>query len=204
MKVRNSPNCNERSGNGIKYLIIHYTGMRTAEEAIDRLCDAQAEVSAHYLIKEDGEIISMVPEQKRAWHAGLSKWEGDVDINDLSVGIELANTGHPYEGYDSVYTKFPDAQMSALINLTQNIVNRHQIKPCYILGHSDIAWRRKIDPGELFDWQGLADEGLGLFPSVDDHNEAASLEVNAFLSKLEEFGYDIDGAANIPHVIITA
>ncbi|MDG1995159.1 MAG: N-acetylmuramoyl-L-alanine amidase [Emcibacteraceae bacterium] len=204
MKVRNSPNCNDRSRKGIKYLILHYTGMETADDALDRLCDPKAQVSAHYLIKEDGEIVSMVPEGKRAWHAGLSKWEEDTDINDRSIGIELVNTGHPYEGYESVYKKFPDVQMDALIGLSQEIVKRHLIKPCYILGHSDVAWRRKIDPGELFDWQGLANKGLGLFASIGDHQKAASLGIKSFLSKLHNYGYDIEGVVDKPQEIITA
>jgi len=204
MKVRNSPNCNDRSEKGIKYLILHYTGMETADDAIDRLCDPAAKVSAHYLIKENGEIISMVPEERRAWHAGLSKWEDDVDINDRSIGIELVNTGHPYEGYDSVYENFPVEQINALTGLCLKIVKRHNIKPCYILGHSDVAWRRKIDPGELFDWQELADKGIGLFPVIGIHHEETSLEVGLFLSKLHNFGYDIEDAIDNPQEIITA
>ena len=156
-----SPNHNDRVDGRIKYLILHYTGMATGKEALERLCDEQAAVSAHYLIEEDGQVFSLVEEQRRAWHAGVSKWEGDDDINDLSIGTEIVNSGHPYPGYDSVYGPFTEAQMDALIPMAKAIIKRHNINACHVLGHSDVAWRRKIDPGELFDWRRLAENGVG-------------------------------------------
>ncbi len=191
MIINPSPNYDERKSGKIKYLILHYTGMATGKEALDRLCDPEASVSAHYLIEEDGQIFSLVDEEKRAWHAGVSKWEEDTDINDLSIGIEIVNTGHPYPGYESVYQHFPEAQMEALIPLAQGIVRKHNIKPWHVLGHSDVAWRRKIDPGELFDWQRMATEGVGLWPGNTNLDDEV-LSQSEFLQALTEFGYDTD------------
>lgn len=192
MKVRNSPNFDDRSADKIKYLILHYTGMASGQEALERLCSKDAKVSAHYLVEEDGEIYSMVPEEKRAWHAGVSKWEDDVGLNDLSIGIEIVNTGHPYPGYESVYRPFPEAQMQSVIKLSQRIIESHQIKPWHVLGHSDIAWRRKIDPGELFDWQRLSSEGIGLWPQPNLDMKNRKIENSTFLKKMAAYGYDID------------
>ena len=201
MKKYRSPNFNDRTED-IKYLILHYTGMATATEALERLCDVKAAVSAHYLIEENGKIHSLVDEHKRAWHAGLSEWEGEQDINNSSIGIELANTGHPYPGYESVYKPFPNKQMSALIELAKDIVKRYSIKPCYVLGHSDVAWRRKIDPGELFDWQRLSNAAIGCWPDVAVTNERIDGLKNrngwAYLEKwgraiLQKEGVDVKG-----------
>ena len=114
-----SPNYNERSDGRIKYLILHYTGMASGFEALERLCDPEAQVGAHYLVEEDGEIFPLIDENKRAWHAGVSKWEQDEDINDLSIGIEIVNAGHACPGYDSIYRPFPDAQMDAVMRLAK-------------------------------------------------------------------------------------
>lgn len=202
MKVLNSPNYDQRSDAGIKYLIMHYTGMASGEEALARLCDEKSEVAAHYLIKEDGEVYSLVNENLRAWHAGVSKWEGDEDINDRSIGIELVNPGHSYPGYESVYLAFPDQQMDALINLSKEIIDRHNIKPWHVLGHSDVAWRRKIDPGELFDWKKLSENGLGCWPkSIKDDIDVSTED---FLNDLKLYGYDTDGCNENPDEIISA
>ncbi|MCC3861382.1 N-acetylmuramoyl-L-alanine amidase [Pseudemcibacter aquimaris] len=192
MKVRKSPNFDDRTSAGIKYLIMHYTGMHSGKEALDRLCSAEAKVSAHYLIEENGDVYAMVDEEKRAWHAGVSKWEEDIGLNDRSIGIEIVNPGHPYPGYESVYRPFPEKQMEALIKLSKEILSRHNIKPCHVLGHSDIAWQRKIDPGELFDWARLAKEGIGIWPDINPEKSCDVYSMDQFLTKLAEFGYGIE------------
>ena len=149
-----SPNFNDRIGYDAPLMILlHYTGMKTAQEALDRLCDPAAEVSAHYTIDEDGTIYHMVDEDKRAWHAGVSEWKGETDINSASIGIELVNPGHEFG-----YREFPTAQMEALANLCKDIIARQPIET--VLGHSDVAPERKQDPGELFDWKWLAKQGV--------------------------------------------
>ncbi len=160
MLHRPSPNFNGRpEGAPIDMLVLHYTGMPETAGALDRLCDPAAEVSAHYLIDEDGAVHALVPEERRAWHAGVSFWRGVTDINGRSIGIELSNPGH-----DFGYRPFPEAQMAALIGLAKDILARHPIPARNVVGHSDIAPRRKIDPGELFDWRRLAASGIGLWP----------------------------------------
>ena len=143
----------------VDMLVLHYTGMRTASEAMARLCDPAAKVSAHYVIDEDGAVGVLVPEDRRAWHAGVSCWRGRTDINGRSIGIELVNPGH-----DFGYRPFPEAQMTVLVALARGILARHPIPRGNVVGHSDVAPRRKIDPGELFDWQRLAAAGIGLWP----------------------------------------
>ncbi|WP_245443347.1 N-acetylmuramoyl-L-alanine amidase [Labrys okinawensis] len=138
-------------------LILHYTGMPDGELALARLSDPASQVSCHYLVDEDGRIIQMVPESRRAWHAGQSSWEGMTDINSRSIGIEIVNPGHEWG-----YRDFPAIQMTAVRALCRDIVRRHGIRPDHVLGHSDIAPLRKTDPGERFDWAGLAEEGVGL------------------------------------------
>lgn len=158
MIERPSPNFGERAG-GVNpsLVILHYTGMRTAEEALARMCDPAAEVSAHYCIDEDGTLYRLVPEDKRAWHAGVSIWKGETDINSHSIGIELVNPGHEWG-----YRPFTEAQYEALIPLLQDIMARYGIPPANVLGHSDVAPGRKTDPGELFDWARLAAAGVAL------------------------------------------
>ena len=184
-----SPNWNERRL-PVSMVVLHYTGMQTADEALARMCDPAAEVSAHYMIDEDGAVISLVPEDKRAWHAGRSYWRGVTDINSASVGIELVNPGH-----DWGYRPFPEPQMDALMPLLADIMDRHDIPRANVVGHSDIAPARKQDPGEYFDWQRLGELGLAL--------EIPRAKMNlfydnpgAFYLALERFGYDIsDGRA---------
>ncbi len=189
-----SPNFDDRpAGANVKYLILHYTGMATGQAALDRLCNGRAKVSAHYLIEEDGRIFALVGEDMRAWHAGVSSWEGETDINGLSIGIELVNPGHDTPGYKGDYRPFPDQQVMSLIGLCQDILARHDIRPCHVLGHSDVAPGRKSDPGELFDWQRLADAGIGIWPSDNiPHGAGAAGELAAFQQKLADFGYGID------------
>src|SRR6478752_3027915 len=154
-----SPNHDARGDAAIDMLVLHYTGMKSAKEALDRLCDPAAKVSAHYTIDEDGTVYSHVPEARRAWHAGVGHWAGASDINARSIGIELVNPGHEFG-----YREFPDTQIAALTTLCHSILMRHPIPSARVLGHSDVAPARKDDPGELFPWQRLAKAGIGLWP----------------------------------------
>lgn len=186
-----SPNWNERK-RAISMVVLHYTGMKTAVEALERMCDAEAEVSAHYMIDEDGIVTRLVPEEKRAWHAGRSYWRGESDVNSASIGIELVNPGHEWG-----YRAFPEAQMDALLPLLADILDRHDIPRANVVGHSDIAPARKQDPGELFDWRRLARLGLAL----DTPRAKMNLfydNPGKFYLALERFGYDIsDGRAAV-------
>src|SRR5690606_3174769 len=143
-------------------LILHYTGMATAEQAIARLCDPRSQVSCHYLVDDDGQIVQMVDEDRRAWHAGMAAWGGERDINSWSIGIEVQNPGH-----DHGYRDFPEAQMVAVEALAGDIVARHGIAAHRVLAHSDVAPGRKIDPGEKFDWARLARAGVGHWVSPE-------------------------------------
>jgi N-acetylmuramoyl-L-alanine amidase len=174
---RPSPNCDDRGGAPIDMLVLHYTGMKTAQEALDRLCDPAAKVSAHYTIDEDGTIYAHVPEARRAWHAGIACWAGANDINARSIGIELVNPGHEFG-----YRAFDEAQIAALITLCHGILLRHPIPSARVLGHSDVAPARKDDPGELFPWAQLAKAGIGLWPQAI----ASDLGADA----LTRYGYD--------------
>ena len=186
-----SPNWDERAM-PISMVVLHYTGMPTAAEALERLTDPEAKVSAHYMIDEDGTVIRLVPEDKRAWHAGRSYWRGITDVNSASIGIELVNPGHEFG-----YRPFPEAQMGSLIRLLADIVWRHDIELGNILGHSDVAPTRKQDPGELFDWPRLARFGLAL-PTPRPRIRLLHENPGAFYLGLERYGYDIsDGHAAI-------
>ena len=142
-------------------LVLHYTGMQTGEEALARLRDPEARVSSHYLVEEDGRVFRLVPEERRAWHAGVSFWRGREAVNGASVGIEIVNPGHEWG-----YRPFPEAQMAAVIELVADIRTRWSIEDRDIVGHSDVAPNRKIDPGELFPWKRLAEAGHGLWAEV--------------------------------------
>lgn len=184
-----SPNFNDRQL-PVGMVVLHYTGMRTAAEALERLTDPAAEVSAHYLIDEDGTVTQLVDESKRAWHAGRSFWRGITDVNSASIGIELVNPGHEFG-----YRPFPDAQMEALIPLLADIVKRHGIDPWNIVGHSDIAPARKDDPGELFKWKRLAAHGLAPKRPKPQIRMVYD-EPGRFYVALERWGYDVsDGPA---------
>lgn len=157
-----SPNHDERpDGTPIDTLILHYTGMQTAQAAIDRLRDPDAEirVSSHYVVDEDGAVIAMVPEERRAWHAGISYWRGNARLNDRSIGIEIVNPGHEWG-----YRDFPVLQLAAVCDLCLSILARHPIPARNVVAHSDVAPDRKEDPGERFDWAGFASNGVGLWP----------------------------------------
>jgi N-acetylmuramoyl-L-alanine amidase len=178
-----SPNHDSRIVEGrnapIDMLVLHYTGMTSAEAALSRLTDPAAKVSAHYTIDLDGTIYVHVPEVRRAWHAGVAHWAGASDINARSIGIELVNPGHEFG-----YRPFPEDQIAALIPLCHSILVRHPIPSWRVLGHSDVAPARKEDPGELFPWARLAKAGVGLWPE----RKASNLEASA----LAQFGYDPD------------
>ncbi len=153
-----SPNFDARAGDAVDILVLHYTGMPDTQEALARLCDPAAKVSSHYLVLEDGEIVQLVAERDRAWHAGVSSWHGRTDINSRSIGIEIGNPGH-----DGGCPAFTDVQIAAVIALCRDIVQRWPIPPDQVLGHSDIAPLRKNDPGERFTWQRLHEAGVGLW-----------------------------------------
>ena len=179
-----SPNFDDRT-DPVSVLVLHYTGMVDAASAIDRLTDPEAKVSAHYLVAEDGQILRMVAEDKRAWHAGVSHWRGHDAINSSSIGIEIVNPGHEFG-----YRPFPEAQIDALVPLVAEIIDRYGITRGNVVGHSDIAPARKQDPGELFPWNRLAKLRLALpRPTknlMDPHWSDAG-----FLLALQRFGYDI-------------
>ena len=179
-----SPNFDERLL-PVSIVVLHYTGMQTAEAAIDRLRDPAAKVSAHYLIAEDGQVLRMVAEEKRAWHAGKSRWRGIEDVNSASIGIEIVNPGHEWG-----YRPFPDAQIEALLPLVADIKERHGITRGNIVGHSDVAPVRKRDPGELFPWHRLARLRLAL-PRPTRNLLDPMWTQAGFLLALERFGYDV-------------
>lgn len=156
--------------------------MRSAAAALSRLTDPEAKVSAHYVVTEPGEVLELVAPTHRAWHAGLSCWEGRGNINDNSIGIELVNPGHEW-GYRS----FPEAQMEALVDLLEGLIKTHDIPSWRVLAHSDVAPRRKEDPGELFDWAMLAENGIGLWPTSIATEAEYGPETSA--SQLSEIGY---------------
>lgn len=175
----------ELSGNyddrqaAVDLLVMHYTGMPTGRAAIDLLKSPQAKVSAHYVVDEDGAVYCLVPEEKRAWHAGISYWRGRSMLNDTSIGIEIVNPGHRWG-----YRPFPPVQIQAVLALSQGIMSRHQIEPRNVVAHSDIAPNRKQDPGELFPWSVLAAHGVGVW------TDALAPSVN-WQADLAAIGYDM-------------
>lgn len=194
-EVRASPNFGQRAeGLRADMIILHYTGMVTGKAAEDWLCTPESQVSSHYLVHEDGRVIQMVREADRAWHAGKSSWHGVTDINSCSVGIEIVNPGHQYG-----YVAFPKRQMDAVIRLTGDIARRHGVTPERILGHSDVAPGRKVDPGEKFGWRRLAEAGLGHFVTPSRIVGGAVLQrgdqaqgVQELQSMLVRYGYGIE------------
>ncbi len=193
-----SPNHDERPvERPVDMLVLHYTGMKTAVAALARMCDPEARVSAHYMIDEDGTTTALVPEERRAWHAGRAWWWGESDINGCSISIELVNPGHEFG-----YRDFTEPQMAALQELAGAIVARHAIPPERVLGHSDLAPERRKDPGERFDWQRLAAAGIGLWPQNGTLAEATELpalgpgdigiDVVTLQTALGRYGWRID------------
>jgi len=187
IRERPSPNHDARPEAGrIDMLVLHYTGMKTAAEAIDRLCDPAAKVSAHYVIDEDGTVWRLVADGPRAWHAGVSFWQGTENVNAVSIGIELVNPGHEWG-----YRAFPEAQMASLETLAQSLLQRYAIPPDRVVGHSDVAPLRKQDPGELFDWPRLARMGIGLWPTEPAPPPA---DIAAAQAMLAGIGYRVPGS----------
>jgi N-acetylmuramoyl-L-alanine amidase len=184
VRERWSPNVDDRPpGCTVDTLILHYTGMPSAAAALERLCDPAAAVSAHYLIDEDGSITRLVPEERRAWHAGASVWAGRARLNGCSIGIELVNPGHEWG-----YRPFPEAQYAACIELCREILGRWRIPPHRVLAHSDVAPARKQDPGELFDWARLGAAGVGLWPPS---GAGAPRPTGRLQAELARFGYGV-------------
>ncbi|MBN8829571.1 MAG: N-acetylmuramoyl-L-alanine amidase [Sphingomonadales bacterium] len=179
-----SPNFDERTL-PVSILVLHYTGMPDAASAISWLASEESKVSAHYVVTEDGQIVRMVDESRRAWHAGRSYWRGITDVNSASIGIEIVNPGHEWG-----YRAFPDRQIEALIPLVHDIVQRHRITRGNVVGHSDIAPARKQDPGELFPWNKLARLRLAL-PRPTRNLMDPHWTDSGFMLALERFGYDI-------------
>ncbi len=179
-----SPNFDERSL-PVSVLVLHYTGMPDAASAISWLANPESKVSAHYVVTEDGQVVRMVDEDKRAWHAGKSYWRGTTDINSASIGVEIVNPGHEWG-----YRPFPDSQLGALIPLIHDIKERYRITRGNVVGHSDIAPARKLDPGELFPWHKLARLRLAL-PRPTKNLMDPHWSDGGFMLALERFGYDI-------------
>ncbi|MFK3890012.1 N-acetylmuramoyl-L-alanine amidase [Sphingomonas sp. NPDC079357] len=180
-----SPSFNERLL-PISMIVLHYTGMKTAQEALDRLRDPAAEVSCHYFVDEDGTITRLVADDKRAWHAGAAHWRGVTDVNSASIGIEIVNPGH-----DHGYRAFPEPQVEAVIRLVARLKDMYEITRGNIVGHSDVAPLRKRDPGELFPWHRLARLRLAL-PRPTKNLVDPMWGEAAFCLALERFGYDVN------------
>ncbi len=185
-----SPNIEpRRNARSIDMLIVHYTGMPSAEAACAWLCNPQSGVSCHYMVCRDGLITQMVGEEMRAWHAGASFWAGETDTNSRSIGIEVDNPGHAWG-----YVDFPEAQMAAVISLMRDILSRHDIAQQCVLAHSDVAPGRKIDPGERFDWKRLSEEGIGHWvpPAAPDGSLLDGGETAELQQLLQDYGYGIE------------
>ena len=194
-RVAPSPNHDARAaGLSTDILLLHYTGMTSTEIALERLRDPAAKVSSHYVVDEPGTILQLVPEARRAWHAGLSSWEGENDINSRSIGIEIGNPGHSYG-----YPDFPEAQIAAVIALCRDIVARRGIRPDRVLAHSDVAPQRKCDPGEKFPWERLHRAGIGAWVGPASTGSGVGLrrgdagpEVAELQTTLRRYGYGVE------------
>lgn len=194
-EVQPSPNHGQRAGDiAPDMIILHYTGMSTADSALSWLCNVESQVSSHYFVHEDGRVAQLVPEARRAWHAGKSAWAGREDINSCSIGIEIANTGHPGGLPD-----YPEKQIAAVIELCRDCGQRWSIAPERVLGHSDIAPVRKVDPGEKFPWERLCLEGVGHWVAPAPLGGGRFFQrgdsgqpVEALQSMLSLYGYNIE------------
>ncbi len=190
-----SPNFDDREeGVPVDMLVLHYTGMTTGASALARLTESDSKVSAHYLVEEDGTVFSLVSEKKRAWHAGVAYWRGHTNINARSIGVEIVNPGHEFG-----YRPFPEAQMNAVVALCKHIAGTYAINPWNVVGHSDVAPSRKQDPGELFDWQRLAENGVGLWLEDERDGEGDVMPLGpeeaqliTLQEALGEIGYEIE------------
>jgi len=188
-----SPNfsTSARNKKNIKYIVYHYTGMSSENKAIKRLTDLNSNVSCHYFIKRNGQIILMVPELYEAWHAGKSNWKKDISLNKKSLGIEISNKGHEF-GYEN----FSKNQIISLIKLSKYLIKKYNIKASNILGHSDIAFERKIDPGEKFPWSYLAKKKIGIWHKIKEEKllkfrsrKISNIEIIKFIKYLSKIGY---------------
>ena len=193
VEEKSSPNFDAR-GRDVDTVVLHYTGMRTGAEALARLVDPAAKVSAHYLVEEDGQVFRLVDEENRAWHAGVSSWRGEADLNARSIGIEIVNPGHEWG-----YRAFPEPQIRAVLALLADIAARHRIAPARVVGHSDVAPARKEDPGELFPWKRLAAAGLAVGPYEGAPDPTVAYE--EALEALVETGYDAPAGAHAAAVL---
>ena len=191
--INYSPNftTSARNKKNIKYIVFHYTGMRSETKALKRLSDDNSNVSCHYFLKRNGQIILMVPELYEAWHAGKSKWKKDISLNRNSIGIEITNKGHEV-GYQN-YTK---KQINSLIKLTKYLIKKFKINKSNILGHSDISFERKKDPGEKFPWKYLASKKIGIWHKIEEKNlnkyrneKISNIEKILFIKYLNKIGY---------------
>src|SRR5215475_12498977 len=190
-------------------LLLHYTGMPSTALAVERLCDPAARVSSHYVVEECGNVLQLVPESCRAWHAGLSSWEGVSDLNSRSIGIEIANPGHGYG-----YPDFPEAQIAAVIALCRDIVTRHRIRADRVLAHSDVAPQRKLDPGEKFPWARLHCCGVGAWVTPLPIGTDAGFglgdcgpEITNLQSALRDYGYGVEATGvydELTEAVVTA
>lgn len=197
--VRPSPNHGERAlGRNPDTIILHYTGMPEADQALNWLCNEDSQVSSHYFIYEDGRVMQLVPEGRRAWHAGKSAWAGEIDINSCSIGIEIANSGHP-----GGLPMFPSVQIEAVIQLCLDCGRRWSIRPERVLGHSDVAPIRKVDPGENFPWKALHDAGVGHWLEASPiaggrffQSGETGQPIEALQSMLSLYGYDLEITGN--------
>jgi len=195
-----SPNQDERpAGVPVDTLVLHYTDMETGAAAIARLRDPEARVSSHYVVEEDGQVFRLVPEARRAFHAGISHWRGHELLNGRSIGIEVVNPGH-----SCGYRPFPALQMASLADLCLGILARHPIPARNVVAHSDVSPDRKRDPGELFDWQGLASVGVGLWPEGVEGGDLSAVPggMGRAESLLRRIGYRVDPAR--PEVALLA
>ena len=181
----------KRSKNQIKFLIIHYTGMKKESDAIKRLCNPRSKVSSHYFIKNNGEILNLVPDLYVAWHAGISQWQHYRLINKNSIGIEISNSGHDYK-----YSKFNEKQIKSLLKLSKFLIKKYKIESKFILGHSDISPDRKKDPGEKFPWYYLSKSKIGLSHNLNlkkihkmRNNKITKIDQEIFIKNLYEIGY---------------
>ena len=188
-----SPNFSttRRNRKKVKYIVYHYTGMRSESKAIKRLTDVKSKVSCHYFIKKNGKIILMVPELFEAWHAGKSNWKKDISLNKKSLGIEISNNGHEF-GYEN----FSKDQINSLIKLSKYLIKKYKIKASNILGHSDIAFERKKDPGEKFPWSYLAKRKIGIWHKIKEEKlikfrskKISNIEIIKFIKYLTKIGY---------------
>jgi N-acetylmuramoyl-L-alanine amidase len=196
-----SPNFNskKRTSKQIKFIIFHYTGMKNESDALNRLTDIQSEVSCHYLIKNNGEIVKIVPDLYIAWHAGKSSWKNYKSLNKKSIGIEITNPGH-----ELGYKKFSKIQISSLLKLSKFLIKKYRINSKNILGHSDIAVQRKKDPGEKFPWEYLSKNKIGIWHTLNKQElkknrklKTSKIEKNFFFNSLFKIGYSKKTPKNI-------